>query len=67
MIDAGRIIHHAIRIDRDTELLLQKTPPDAVGKARPHKQHLLEGGNVERRSGYIDNGPKLHDNENDDE
>jgi hypothetical protein len=60
MDDAGRIVHGAIGIDGDGEALFTETHPDAVGKARTHKEHLLAGLYPEPRVSNVYNRPELH-------
>ena len=60
MQNAHRVIHSAVGIHRHRESLITESPPYAVGKARPHKEHPLAGFNSEALLPNINYRPKLH-------
>ena len=58
--DAGRIIHRAEGIDCHGEAFLGEPLPDAVGKARPHEEHLLARPYPKARILNIHYCPEFH-------
>ena len=53
MQDTGGIVHHAVGIDRDGEMLFGKPLSDTVGEAGAHKEHAGCGGYLPLRFFYF--------------
>ena len=60
MEDAGGIVHHTIRINHRTELLLLESASDTIGKTGAYEEHLLARTDPKTRILNINDRPKIH-------
>ena len=58
--DAGGIVHHAIRVDGGSELVLYEPLANAIGKARAYEKYLFAGLYLKAGLWYVDDCSEIH-------